>query len=299
MAINNLKLVATRSIGRTGLVLKKYSPEILTGVGIASGVAAGVLAVRATLKVEPIIDNIKNDVNNVNERWDTTPPPSNDEKREQAKDLAYVYTRGTVELVKLYGPSVTLTAASISCIIGAHGIMKKRNAALVVAYNALEKTFSTYRDRVVEELGEERERDIRQGVVRVEQVNEETGKKEVVHTIDPNGLSQYAKIFDEYNPNWQRQAEYNLLFLRAQQRFANDKLHAYGHLFLNDVYEALGIPHTKAGAITGWVISEDSDNFVDFGIYDLDSDAARDFVNGFEKSIILDFNVDGVIFDRI
>lgn len=291
----NLKQLATRSVGRSALVLKKYSPEILTGVGIATGVAAGVMAVRATLKVEPVIETIKNDVSNVKERWLTT---ENSEK-ERSKDLAYVYTKGSIDLIKLYGPSVSLGAASIACVIGAHGVMKKRNAAIVVAYNALEKTFTEYRGRVVEEIGEEREQVIRRGIRSEEVVDEETGKKKIVSHIDPNGVSQYAKFFDEYSTQWSKQPEYNLLFLRAQQNYANDKLQAYGHLFLNDVYEALGLPHTKAGAICGWVVGPDSDNFVDFGIYDIDSDKAREFVNGYERSILLDFNVDGIIYDKI
>lgn len=298
--MSNLKQIATRSLGKSGLILKKYSPEILTGVGIAAGVAAGVLAVRATLKVEPVVENFKSDIHNVKERWDGIDEEAHpDAKREKAKDLAYVYTRSSLEMIKLYGPSVSLSVASITCIIGAHGIMKKRNAALVIAYNALEKTFTEYRARVVNELGEDKEFEIRSGIVKAEVTDEETGKKSVVHTFDPNGISQYAKFFDEYSTQWQKNPEYNLLFLRAQQNYANDRLHAVGHVFLNEVYDSLGLPRTKTGAIVGWVISADSDNFIDFGMYDIDSDKAREFVNGYERSILLDFNVDGVILDKI
>ena len=92
------------------------------------------------------------------------------------------------------------------------------------------------------------------------------------------------------------------MFLRAQQQYANDKLIAQGHLFLNEVYDMLGLPRTKAGAIVGWVYDDNNavgDNFVDFGIYDVHRETARDFVNGYERSILLDFNVDGVIYDLI
>lgn len=294
--MTNLKVLATRSIGRTGLILKKYSPEILTGVGIATGVAAGVLAVRATLKVEPVIEKINEDLETVkllkeeSEKFDP---------KLEAQLKGRAYGVGIVELTKIYWPAISLGAASIACIVGAHGIMKKRNAALVVAYNAIEKTFAEYRDRVEEKLGEAAERDIQLDIRDKEVVDEETGKKKVVSTIGNAGISPYAKFFDEYSQYWDRNSESNLFFLRAQQNYANDRLNSRGHLFLNEVYEALGIPHTQAGAVVGWVLSSDGDNFVDFGIYDLENEKAREFVNGIEKSILLDFNVDGVIYDKI
>ena len=294
--MTNLKQLATRSIGRTSLILKKYSPEILTGVGIATGVAAGVLAVRATLKVEPVIEKIQEDLAKVNDLQENS---ENLDPKVVANLKGRVYGIGLLELTKLYWPAVSLGAASIGCIIGAHGIMKKRNAALVVAYNAVEKSFSEYRDRVASKLGEDEEKSIRYNVQENEVVDEETGKKKVVTTVGSGHISPYAKFFDEYSQYWDRNAEYNLIFLRAQQNYANDRLNARGHLFLNEVYESLGIPHTQAGAVVGWTISKDGDNFVDFGIYDISNDKAREFVNGIEKSILLDFNVDGVIYDKI
>lgn len=69
---------------------------------------------------------------------------------------------------------------------------------------------------------------------------------------------------------------------------------------MNEVYEMLGFPITKAGASVGWIYNKDEpvgDNFVDFGIYNLNSQKAHDFVNGYERSIVLDFNVDGPIID--
>lgn len=294
--MKNLKQKATRSIGRTSLILKKYSPEILTGVGIATGVAAGVLAVRATLKVEPVIDKIQEDLAKI----DDIQKNSEDVQPNVVAHLkGRVYGVGILELTKLYWPSISLGAASIGCIIGAHGIMRKRNAALVVAYNAVEKSFSEYRDRVASKLGEDEEKVIRYNVQDHEEVDEETGKKKVVTTVGNGHISPYAKFFDEYSQYWDRNAEYNLIFLRAQQNYANDRLQSRGHLFLNEVYESLGIPHTQAGAVVGWTISKDGDNFVDFGIYDLTNEKAREFVNGIERSILLDFNVDGVIYDKI
>lgn len=292
----NIKTLATRSIGRTALILKKHSPEILMGIGIAGGVTAAVMGARATLKVEPIIEKVQTDISAVNDLRENS---ENFTHQNEIRLKTQVYTTGVLELTKLYWPALSLGAASIACIVGSHGIMKKRNAALVVAYNAVEKTFAEYRERVAEKLGEDEERDIHYGIREEEVVDEETGKKKVVSTIGNAGVSQYARFFDEGSQYWQKQSEYNLMFLRAQQNYANDLLNSRGHVFLNEVYENLGIPHSPAGALVGWVLNSDGDQFIDFGLYDPENEKARDFVNGYERSIFLDFNVDGVIYDKI
>ena len=118
--------------------------------------------------------------------------------------------------------------------------------------------------------------------------------------MNPTLYSDYARFFDAASPNWQNDPEYNLMFLRAQQQYANDLLRAKGRLFLNDVYEMLGLEKSKAGQIVGWVYDRENpngDNFVDFGIYDMSKERVRAFVNGYETNILLDFNVDGNIWD--
>ena len=127
-------------------------------------------------------------------------------------------------------------------------------------------------------------------------VKHKAQKKQVL-VDDPNGLSVYARFFDEGCEQWSKNPEYNLMFLRSQQNYYNDMLKSRGHVFLNEVYDALGIPRTQAGAVVGWMISDNGDNFIDFGVFDGDRPRARDFVNGYERSILLDFNVDGVIYD--
>lgn len=109
-------------------------------------------------------------------------------------------------------------------------------------------------------------------------------------------MSPYARFFDEASANWVKDPEINHIFVQCQQNFANNLLIARGHLFLNEVYDMLGIDRSSAGQVVGWVISGDGDNFVDFGMFEAHS--AR-FVNGYERSILLDFNVDGVVVDKI
>lgn len=129
-------------------------------------------------------------------------------------------------------------------------------------------------------------------VVKIDKVKKEE------NPISKN-LSVYARFFDAGCAAWENDSEFNLTFLKIQQNYANEKLKSQGYLFLNDVYDMLGIPRTKAGQVVGWVYNEDNpigDNFVDFGIY---SEGNRDFVNGFDKNPLLDFNVDGNILDKM
>lgn len=297
----------TRSFGKVGFQIKKHSPEILLVTGIVGTVASAVLACKATTKLSTVLDESKENIQQlhdyVSEHGYSEKYTADDEK----KDLAIMYAQAGVELVKLYGPAVALGAASIGCILASNNIVRKRNVALAAAYASLDTSFKDYRNRVVERFGKELDRELKYNI-KVKQVEEtvtkEDGTKEtVVKTVsaaDPNLNSDYARFFDEYCTGWEKDPEYNLMFLKHQQSYANDLLKTRGYLFLNEVYEMLGIPITKAGQVVGWVYDEVDpvgDNFVDFGIFDPKDPNKRLFVNGHERSILLDFNVDGVIWD--
>jgi len=295
--------------GRTGLALRNASPEIYLAIGIAGGVGTVVLACIATKKSDDVKAKHLEDIQIINDRWEEVQDGSRDiaeySDEDHKKDLATVYVHTAGSYIKLYGPAVTLGVFSIACIIASHGIMKKRNAALIAAYKTIESGFAAYRKRVVEEYGEDTDYMFKNGI-RAEKITEtevgEDGKKHKVektnYTIDPNGISIYARFFDEFNPMWKGDANYNKLFLRSQQNYWNDMLQTRGHVFLNEVYDALGFERTKEGAVVGWTSTgENGDHNIDFNMYKGDRMSARDFVNGVEKSILLDFNVDGVIWD--
>ena len=295
MDTTNITQAISQGTAKGLFVLKKFSPEILTGVGIISVVAAGVMAANAGRNHDLVKNKIRHDRAEVEELYSESEPGD----KTKIKEVISVYTRGAVEYGKLYGPAVALGASGVGCILGAHGIMAKRNANLLIATKAIETAFQKYRKRVIEELGIDQERDILAGIRETETKDDKGKKKIVVETADPNGYSPYAKFFDQHNQNFQNNAEYNLMFLKSQQEYANHVLLSRGHLFLNDVYKSLGLEPTKAGQFVGWTVSSESDNYVDFGMYDFTSEKARDFINGLEKSILLDFNVDGVIIDKI
>ena len=307
MNMSNIVNSATKTFHRVGFQIKKHSPEILLVTGITGVVTSAVMACKATTKVDAIVEESKKSINMIHEGMDAGNICDVEYTEEDGKkDLAIVYIQTGVKFAKLYGPSVLLGLTSIGCILASNNIIHKRNVALSAAYTAIDRSFKGYRSRVIERFGESMDRELRYNIktqeVKETVVDEETGKKKTVKStvsvVDPNTYSDYARFFDEYCAGWTKDAEYNLMFLRQQQNYANELLKSRGHLFLNEVYDMLGIDRTKAGNIVGWIYDEKhpiGDNFVDFGIYVLDNEKARDFVNGRERSILLDFNVDGDI----
>lgn len=310
---NNLQMNLTRKFHRVGFQLKKHSPEIMVVTGVAGAVVSTVLACKATLKLETVIEKTKANVNEVHEALEHPEiAPEGYTPEIAKKDIAIFYVKGGLEIAKLYAPSVILGGLSIATILTSHNVLRKRNVALAAAYSVVDKGFKEYRGRVVERFGEALDRELKYNIKVEEEketvVDEETGKKKTVkvarEVADPNVYSDYARFFDDGCLGWEKDAETNLFYLRRQQDYANELLQAKGYLFLNDVYDMLGIPRTKAGQAVGWIYDPNNsdhngDNFVDFGIYDMHRRPNRDFVNGIERVILLDFNVDGNIMDLI
>ena len=272
----------TRKFYRVGFKFKKHSPEILVGAGVVGVVASAVMACKATTKLDDVLAETKDTVDkihDVTEHPEKIPEGKEYTVEDSKKDLTIVYTQAGVKLVKLYGPAVVLGTVSIAAIIGGHHILRKRNIALAAAYTAVDKGFKEYRGRVLERFGEEVDRELRYNIKAKEiekTVTDANGKetvvKETVDVADPNLTSDYARFFDDGCTGWTKDPEFNLMFLKDQQRYANDLFKSKGHLFLNEVYDMLGIPRTQAGQVVGWIYDEKNpigDNFIDFGIYDI------------------------------
>ena len=298
------------TINKIGFKFKKHSPEILVISGIIGVVTSTVLACKATTKASEIMKETKQNLDMIHdcaadEGLRESGKYTEEDKR---RDLVVQYTHTGLKLAKVYAPAVILGALSITSILASNNILRKRNVALAAAYATLDRTFKDYRNRVIDRFGEAVDRELKYGIrkEKIEKtvIDEETGKekkvKETVEVTDYDGRSQYAKFFDETSRYWEKNAELNLVFLRAQQNWANDKLRAQGYLFLNDVYDSLDIERTQAGQCVGWIYDPENpnhkgNNYIDFGIYDIHKKENRKFVNGLERSILLDFNVDGDI----
>jgi hypothetical protein len=301
-----IPVAVVNKMGRPLLHLQKQSPQVMFAGGVVAAVTSTVLACRATLKLSDTLqktEELKDKALAAFEGQATNDKGELYDEKKYHKDLTVLKVKSILNVTKLYAPSAGLAMLSIALLTGSHVTLNRRNASLTAAYASVDQAFDKYRQRVVDQLGTDADRDFRYGTEITEEIVEgKDGKnKTVKHTrVSSEAPSKYARFFDELCNDWKSNPEYNRAFLHCQQTYANDMLKARGHIFLNEVYDSLGIPRTKEGAVVGWVLGKGGDNYVDFGIFDdLTNPQVRDFVNGREYSILLDFNVDGIIYDKI
>lgn len=284
--------------------LKKHSPEILVVAGIVGTVVSAVLACKATTKVAEILDETKGTLDTIHEGMETGAINGQEYTTEDGKkDTVVVYAQTGMKLAKLYAPAIILGTLSITSILASNNILRKRNVALGAAYAAIDKSFKEYRGRVIERFGEQVDTELKYGIKAKKfeeiEVDPETGKekkvKKTVMVADPNLQSDYAVYFDSKSRNYETNPDYNRMFLKAQQAFANDKLQTRGHLFLNEVLDDLDLPRTPAGQIVGWT-KDGPDGYVNFRIVEVE----RETEDGrHEPALLLDFNVEGNIWEKM
>lgn len=305
-----MKLVptsATRAVGKLKLSSKKNSPHIYFGVGLLGAIGSVYLACKATLELEDTLDEVRADIEEANyqkaekarnelqhaETW--TSQALEEIDKERAKEVSVITFKGAIAVGKLYLPAAIVGGISVACLAGSHVQLTRRNAALTAAFTAITKSFDDYRDRVKAEVGEEKEEELYRGSSIMEITNPD-GSREFVPVIDPNGGSIYAKCFDELNPCWRNNVEFNRTFIDQQEKYANHILRREGFIFLNDVYEKLGFEKTQIGQIVGWILnSPQGDGYITFDLFN----ARNRNLPENEPSLWLDFNVDGVIYNLI
>lgn len=284
----------TQTAARSSFRLHQQSPHIAFGAGLAGAILTTVMAVRATRRAEDKYKAMENSMENLNDLKQGVEVGTYSEA-DLRKDTATVVMRHVLDIGKDYVPTILVGGASILLLCSSHRIMLHRNAALLSTVAAVHDQLKTYRARVREEIGEERENHVYQGFVEVDTIDPETLQtvRSTIH--DAANLSIYARLFDRENStHWDRDPEMNNLYITCQENLMNRKLGSRGHVFLNEVYDALGFPRTTEGQIVGWVLEGDGDNYIDFGRY-----VASNGGYPSETVELLDFNVDGPIVDRI
>lgn len=302
----------SRHLGNIKLFLNRNLPRLLIFGGTGAMVGSGVWACRNTYKKLPNamdkhydrLDTIHREIE-INHGLD---------EKEVRKMTADAYFETAKDLTKIYIGPVLVEIIGLAGILGGDHTYKARSIQAAAAYLTLQTMYDRLHDGVAEKYGEDEAYKLAHGIKEVEVETEYTDKngkvktkKEKIEVIDPavaDGYSSYARFFDEASDMWNSNPELNLITIKGVQEMANAKLRTNGYLFLNDVYEALGIPITAAGQQVGWIYDDTNpvgDNYVDFGMYDtrISTSGNRDFVNGYTNAILLDFNVDGIILDRL
>lgn len=304
MNVESIKNFASSKFARQILITQKHSPKILFVAGTVGVVGATVLACRATLKMNDVLDEHEKKATELGQARVFT----SDEKKDLDRAVVKVKIETGLRIAKLYALPVALGATSIAALTGSHVILTRRNGAVMAAYAALDKGYNEYRRRVAETYGKDVDAKFATGTEdRI--VEEKTADGKVKKKVEPEitgryGGSPYAVVFDERSKKFTKEPGMNQQIIMMTQNYANDKLRAKGHLFLNEVYDMLDLPRSKAGAVVGWVYRHDNeektgDNYVTFGVFEGDSEWVEAFMDGSEKYAVLDFNVDGVILDLI
>lgn len=281
----NISPSITGALAKSLFTLKQNSPLLLTVVGVAGLVTAGVLGARATLKLEDTVDFNELEIDKAKNPIVGAAEP---------QEVTKAYIRSAVRIGKLYWVPLTLATGSVVMILAGHKILNQRNAALVVAYQGLQTAFNNYREAIIERYGAEIDKEVRYGLSK-ETVTID-GKKVEVLTADREKTSDYIFSFGPENENYVGNVEHNLFYLKQQEHYANERLRANKHLMLSEVLDSLGIPRTEASFVTGWIYDPrrqhggSGDDEIDFGILDLQRD---------QGYILLDFNVDGQISHKV
>lgn len=315
----NLNENVQRIFGKTNTTIRKNAPTILTIAGVGAMVAGTIFAVKATAKVEPIIDICKQDIENL-KRVESIEIEVEEGEMQKVDVDAFnkraamnIYIKTAGQLAKLYWPTVALTIGGAACILGAHNIISARYGALATSYGTLKSCYDGYRDRVKKELGDEKEEKIFYGIetVPVKEKNEETGKLEkkemdIIPTEDPIDVPWYSPYARRWNSKTapyvfnQRDPEVNKMTLEQAQVYFTEKLRVKGSVFLNEVYDVLGLSRTPEGQLVGWVFGGDGDDFVDLGCRDVYWRMNNgEGLQAFSKEIFIDPNVNGLVYDLL
>ena len=302
MKINTKTL--RKSFKKAQLTVRKHSPEILMVAGVIGTVAGAVMACKETLELEDVLDECKQEKMDLEEQYAMCEEYSEDALK---KDQVKLTIKQVAKIVKLYAPSVIMEATSIGVIFASNDIMRKRNASMAAAYATLNSMYKRYRQNVIESYGEEVDKDMRFGVKheKVTEIDEDGNKVKIdarIVDLDNTALaiSDYSRFFQAGCKGFDaNNGRYNFLYLKGLQAMFNNQLIADGYVMLNDVYRELGFDTIPEGWSIGWVYDEENpigDNYIDFGLYEARNKNQR-AANGWEPVILMDFNVDGNLYE--
>lgn len=239
--------------------MKKHSPEILTGIGIAGMISATVMAVKATPKALSIKEKVK---------AETT---GEEKPKEKVKAVMQCY--------KPYIPATIVGAASIGCLVGASATNLRRNAALATAYTLSETTLREYQEKVVETIGEKKEKAVREAVIKDKL--DGSPVRDVVITEKGGNTICYDVLSGRYFKSDRDKIMHAMNELNRRMRDENN-------ISLNEFYYELGLDGTKMGDMLGWNID---DGYIDIAFSSqLDANGTPCLVMDYKVAPVYDYH---------
>lgn len=237
------KLIMPAGIKKIQKVLTRKSPEILTGIGIAGVITTTVLAVKVTPKALRLIDEAEHKKavawNNENPDYDNG-----------ADRIKLTKTETVKAAWKPYIPAVVTGICSVACIIGANSVHLRRNAALATAYQLSTTAFNEYKDKVVETIGEKKEKVVRQNIAKDKVEKNPVSKTEVF--VTGNGTSLfYDPLSGRYFESDMNKVEKAVNNLNWSMNNGNEP-----YISLTQLYDELGLSHTGVSDNIGWKVED-------------------------------------------
>ncbi len=207
------------------MATKKYSPEILTGIGIAGMITTTIMAVKATPKALILIEDKKDELET--------------EKLTPIETIKAAWT--------CYIPSALICTVSLCCLIGASSTNFRRNAALATAYTLSESSIKEYQEKVTQTIGEKKEHAIRDEIVKDKIADDPV--RNVIITEKGDSAICYDVLSGRYFKS--DQGEINRIVNELNRRMRDEM-----YISLNDFYFELGLDSVKLGDELGWNIDK-------------------------------------------
>lgn len=301
MNIQTIKTGAKIFSGKSIRFGKAHGPSILVGAGILGMAVTTYRAVKESETAQIELDTIEYNLANA----------------KNTKEKAIVYANGTKNLAYNYKTTLLGFTLSTTAILTGYSIMKKRYLGATMAITVLSKQFDTYRKACIEENGVAADHRYMNGLTKkkMDVIDENGKKKKEDCLVDTNGIDEnfsYCRYFDDEEAGSvydKKNKTMNIAIINMANTTLNETLKARGHVLLNDAYEALGLTRTYAGGVTGWLSRAFYENVLESEYWasaDNYINITYDIVKKFDKetgeykdSILLDFNVDGVVIDKI
>lgn len=317
----NLPVIFSKALGvmknaasGSGLFFKAHAPEILVGTGVVGFGLTVVGACKATSKAHDILE-AKEEALNDN---DLAFQDNIISEKDHEDNIRQINRNSKWMLVKAYTPTATGLVVSVILVLGGYRMINGRLVKTAAAYKILEDGFGRYRENVRDEFGEDADWRML-NTIRPERLEAAEKEREANREIEADKKRKkknhdkrrtahqevYSKIFDQYSDRWRRSWTPDQVwdYLRQKQREANDMLRIRKHIFLNEIYDMLGMDRTEEGAVVGWILTKSNPNsFVDFGLDTMPEDERRRFLTAERNEDIriwLRFNPDGLIYNMI
>lgn len=306
MNLKNVKNSVVCFVSKSYRVAEKHSPEILCVAGVIGGVVGAVMACKASTKITEVVEDTKTALEAIDAGAEIIEIHGEDHTvKEHGESVRFVYLRTAWVITKMYGPALIVGGMSIASIFASNNILRKRTLAIGAAYATLDKSFKDYRERVIERFGSDVDEELKMGVkaMKIEEtvVDPETGKekkvKKTVKVTDANLASPWAEYFDHRSLTYDRNNDFNLCFLGAQETYLTNKLGVKGWISYNDIMEAIDMPYAfkPEGQYFG-VSKNGPDGYVNLRakiVQRINEDGTV------EDAIVIDPNIEGDILNKI